>query len=57
MSDFEIYDEILMNKIDESKILNITNKINEYEQYLKNIYLYLKKFYNIPEVEWIIKSL
>lgn len=53
---FEMYEEIILNQRKESDILNITNKINEYEVYLKNIYFYLKKFYNIPEIEWLTKN-
>lgn len=54
---FDTYDEILLNIKSENEILNITNRIEEYEQYIKNIYFYLKKYYNIPEVEWLTKSL
>jgi len=52
----DMYDEIILNRINESEILNITNRINEYEEYLRNIYFYLRKFYNIPEVEWLTKN-
>ena len=45
-----------ITRINESEILNITNRINEYEEYLRNIYFYLRKFYNIPEVEWLTKN-
>jgi len=53
---FDIYEEIIQNKTKESEILHITNKINEYEQYLKNIFYYLRRFYKIPEIEWITKK-
>lgn len=53
---FDIYEEIILNKRKESDILNITNRIKEYEIYLKNIYLYLRNIYNIPEIEWITKN-
>lgn len=53
---FDIYEEIMLGKRKESDILNITNKINKYEEYLRNIYFYLRKFYNIPEVEWLTKK-
>ena len=53
---FDLYDEIVLNIVNESEILNITNRINEYEEYLRNIYFYLRKFYNIPEIEWLIKK-
>lgn len=53
---FDTYEKIIQGKIKESEILNITTQIEEYENYLKNIYLYLKNFYNIPPVEWLIKK-
>lgn len=53
---FDLYEEIIQNIKKESEILNITNKINEYEEYIKNIFYYLKRFYNIPEIEWLKKS-
>lgn len=53
---FDMYEEIILNKRKESDILNITSKTNEYENYIENIYLFLKKFYNIPEVEWLKKK-
>ena len=37
--------------------LNVRHfKILIYEKYIKNIYYYLKKYYNIPEIEWIIEN-
>lgn len=53
---FDTYEEIIINAKKESDILNITNQINEYEIYLKNIFYYLKNFYNIPEIEWLTKK-
>jgi len=53
---FDMYDEIILNLINESEILNITNRIEEYEEYLRNIYYYLRKYYNIPEVEWLTRK-
>lgn len=52
---FNLYDDIISNKKEEKELLKITSRINEYEQYLYEIYLYLKKIYNIPEVEWLKK--
>lgn len=53
---FTIYDSVITNKIKEDEILKITSRINEYENYLYEIFLYLKKFYNIPEIEWLKKK-
>jgi len=51
---FDIYDEIIQDKIDENKINIITNKVDIYETFLKDVYAYLKLKYNIPEIEWLL---
>lgn len=53
---FDLYDEIIQNKIDEKKIKTILNKVNDYEFFLEEIYSYLKIDYNMPEIEWLIKQ-
>ncbi len=53
---FDLYEQIILNIKPESEILNITTRTKEYEKYIKNIYYYLKKYYNIPEIEWIIEN-
>lgn len=52
---FNLYDEILTNKKEETEILKITKRISDYENYLYQIYLHLFKLYQIPEVEWLKK--
>lgn len=53
---FDRYDEIVNEKIQESSILKITSRIDEYEKYLQDVFNYLKKYYNIKDVEWIMKK-
>lgn len=53
---FQIYDNIILNKQDQKKILSITSNTDDYEKYLYKIYLYLKKYYPIPEITWLKKS-
>jgi len=53
---FDVYDEIILGIVNESEILNITNRTEEYEEYLRRIYFYLRKFYNIPEIEWLTRK-
>ena len=53
---FKLYDEIFREKKEEKEINKIINRINEYEIYLKDIYLYLNKYYNIPNIEWLKKQ-
>ena len=53
---FDTYEDIILESKSESEILNITSRIFEYEEYLRNIFLYLKNFYNLPEIDWLIKK-
>ena len=53
---FNTYDKIISGKVEEQELNKIISKINNYEIYLYNIYLYLKKYYNIPSVEWLKKT-
>ena len=53
---FKLYDEIFREKKEEKELNEIINRINEYEIYLKDIYLYLNKYYNIPNIEWLKKQ-
>ena len=53
---FDLYDEIINNQTQESSILAITSRINDYEIYLNDIIQYLKKYYNIKEINWLKKN-
>ena len=50
---FEICDDILNQRLDESAILNITSRIKDYENYLKDIWNYFHKYYNIKDISWL----
>ena len=52
---FKIYDSIISGQKEEKELLKVTSRINDYEQYLYEIYLYFKKFYYIPEIDWLKK--
>lgn len=53
---FDLYDKIIQNKDKEEKINLYTDKINEYENFLKQVYLIITENYHLPEIEWIIKT-
>jgi len=53
---FDIYDKIVSGKVKESELNKIIKKIDEYEYFLYNVYLYLRKFYDIPEITYIKKQ-
>lgn len=50
---FDLYDNVILGNIKESEVLNITSRTVEYEAYLREIYYYLRKFYNIPMIDWL----
>ena len=53
---FELYDEIIQGITNESAILKITSRIDEYENYLNDILIYFHKYYNIYDINWIKKN-
>ena len=53
---FEVYDDIIMGKYNESVILKITSRIDEYEEYLRDIWNYFHKYYPIKDIEWLRKK-
>ena len=53
---FEMYDDIINNKVNESSILKIISRIDEYEKYLADMWRYFHKYYSIMDVSWILKK-
>lgn len=53
---FNLYDDIINGKEKEESISIIIKRVSEYEEYLKKVYMYLRMFYNIPSVDWLIKK-
>ena len=52
---FDAYDKIISGS-DSENILNIViNRTSDYEVYLYNIYIYLRRFYDIPFPDWLKK--
>lgn len=52
---FDLYDGILSGRNSEKDLNVIINRVSEYEVYLYNMYLYLRRFYDIPMVDWLRK--
>ena len=50
---FDLYDQIIQEKISEEKINFYIKKNANYEAFLKNIYIYIKNKYRIPQIEWL----
>lgn len=50
---FDIYDNIIQEKINESEIDKVIKKNSSYELFLKKTYLYIKQRSNIPMINWL----
>lgn len=50
---FELYEDILINNVDEKIIIKIVDKLPEYEQYLSKVIQYFNQSYNIEEIDWL----
>ena len=48
---YDIYEKIIDEKKEEKEIEFIILKLNNYEKYLKKIYLYLKRYIDIDNIE------
>ena len=53
---FDLCELILEEEKDESVLDKIILRSEEYEELLNDIYFLIKKFYDIPKVEWLIKK-
>ena len=53
---FDCYQKIVYGYIEEKTLYQYINKCGQYEELLKELYLFLRNYYNIPEIEWIIKT-
>ena len=52
---FDMYEDILIDNKEQKIILNIISKLDDYEEYLDNVIIFFKNYYNIDEIEWIRK--
>ena len=52
---FKTYNDIIQGITKEKELNNIINNIDKYEIYIYNIYIYLKKYSNLPPIEWLKK--
>jgi len=53
---FDLYEKIIMGKVEEKELITIIDKINDYQLLMKNIYWFLRNYINLPDIEWIIKT-
>ena len=53
---FDVYEKVIEDLDDESNLLDIINKVNEYELFLKDVYYALRDKYSIEMISWIINK-
>ena len=53
---FDLYEDVMNNNGDEEKIINIVNKVNEYEYFLKMAYQEINQYTSLEKIDWIIKK-
>ena len=51
---FDLYDKIIQQSINEEKINIFMEKNIDYENFIKEMYLFIRKKYSIPEIEWLM---
>lgn len=50
---FDIYENIISDKIEEKALEQIIFKVTSYEKFLKRLYLNIRRYYDIPSIEWL----
>lgn len=53
---FDIYEKVIEDLKEESELLDIINKVDEYELFLKEAYFELSRMYKIEQINWIINK-
>ena len=53
---FDIYDEIVNGNYGINKLKLIIEKNREFEHFIIDVYYFMRNIYDIPEIEWIIKT-
>ena len=53
---FNLYEDIIVYNMDEKILLNIINKLNNYQKYLNDIISYFSNYYDIDSISWLKKD-
>jgi len=53
---FDIYEKVIEDLEEESELLDIINKVDEYELFLKEAYFELSRMHKIEQINWIINK-
>ena len=52
---FDLYEQIVVGYKEEKTIYKIIDRVNDYELFLKHIYMYMCNIINMPDIEWLKK--
>ena len=50
---FDCYDRIINNQENQNILIDILKRVDEYEEYLKIIYIEINKVFKIPHLDWL----
>lgn len=53
---FDIYENIMNNNVSEERLVNIIEKVNEYELFLKDAYEEISHYTKLEHIDWILKK-
>lgn len=54
---FDLYESIMDNRASENELIKVINKVENYEQFLKDIYYKINQYVSIEPIYWLIKEL
>ena len=50
---FDIYENIISGDLDENELQKIIDKVDDFQNILRNVYLYYRRFLQLPTIEWL----
>lgn len=53
---FEMYNDILLDNVEEKILIDVIARIDDYEIYLGNVISFISYHYNVEEIEWLKKN-
>lgn len=53
---FEMYNDILLDNVEEKILIDVIARIDDYEIYLRNVISFISYHYNVEEIEWLKKN-
>ena len=50
---FDVYDKIINKNENEIILLELLKRVDEYEDYIKMVYIEINKVFKIPKLDWL----